>query len=117
MSSHLLHCGGGTDNKAAGSLSVRKLSAKLPVMVVLMEYLSQCESMNIRCRLNWRPRGTNERFSRFNMKLRVPVKWEDLTFPILERMIGFTQSFIKSKAEHQLERPSTETRFEKNKWG
>ena len=44
VSSHLLHCGGGTDNKAAGSLSVRKLSTKLPVMVVLMEYLSQCES-------------------------------------------------------------------------
>ena len=57
--SHLLHCGGGTDNKAAGSLSVQKLSTKLPVMVWLMEYLSQCESMNIRCKLNWRPRETN----------------------------------------------------------
>ena len=125
MSSHLLHCGGGTDNKAAGSLSVRKLSTKLPVMVVLMEYLSQCESMNIRCKLNWRPRDTNveaddltnERFDRFDMKLRIPIKWEDLTFPILERMIGFTQSFIKSKAEHQLGRPSKEARFEKSKWG
>ena len=125
MSSHLLHCGGGTDNEAAGSLSVRKLSTKLPVLVVLMEYLSQCESMNIRCKLNWRPRDTNveaddltnETFDRFDMKLRIPIKWEDLTFPILERMIGFTQSFIKSKAEHQLERPSKEARFEKSKWG
>ena len=125
MSSHLLHCGGGTDNKAAGSLSVRKLSTKLPVLVVLMEYLSQCESMNIRCKLNWRPRDTNveaddltnETFDRFDMKLRIPIKWEDLAFPILERMIGFTQSFIKSKAEHQLERPSKEARFEKSKWG
>ena len=84
MSSHLLHCGGGTDNKAAGSLSVRKLSTKLPVMVVLMEYLSQCESMNIRCKLNWRPRDTdveaddltNERFNRFDLKFRVPIKWD-----------------------------------------
>ena len=125
MSSHLLHGGGGTDNKAAGSLSVRKLSTKLPVMVVLMEYLSQFESMNIRCKLNWRPRDTdveaddltNERFNRFDLKLRVPIKWDDLTFPILERMIGFTQSFIKSKAEHQLERPSKVARFEKSKWG
>ncbi len=81
MRSHLLHCGGGTDNKAAGALSVRKRSAKLPVMVVLMEYLSQCEAMNIRCKLNWRPRETNveaddltnERFSRFDLKLRVSV--------------------------------------------
>ena len=99
MNSHLLHCGGGTDNKAAGSLSVRKLSTKLPVMVVLMEYLSQCEAMNIRCKLNWRPRDTNveaddltnERFSRFDAKLRVPVKWSDLKFPILEKMVGFTR--------------------------
>ena len=59
MRSDLLHCGGGTDNKAAGSLSVQKLSTKLPVMVVLMEYLSQCESMNIHCKLNWRPRETS----------------------------------------------------------
>ncbi len=58
MRSHLLHCGGGTDNKAAGSFSIRKLNTKLPVMVVLMEYLSQCEFMN-RCKLNWRPHDTN----------------------------------------------------------
>ena len=49
MRSQLLHCGGGTDNKAAGALSLKKLSTKLPVMVVLMEYLSQCEALNIRC--------------------------------------------------------------------
>ncbi len=46
MRSNLLHCGGGTDNKAAGSSSVRKLSTKLPVMVALMELLSlPCSSM------------------------------------------------------------------------
>ena len=124
MSSHLLHCGGGTDNEAAGSLSVRKLSTKLPIMV-LMEYLSQCESMNIRRKLNWRPRDTNveaddltnERFNRFDLKPRVSFKWEDLTFPILEKLIGFTQSFVNSKAEHQLERPSKDARFEESKWG
>ena len=72
---HILHCGGGTDNKAAGSLAARKLSTKLPVLIVLMEYLSQCEAMNIRCQLNWRPRDTNveaddltnEKFERFNL--------------------------------------------------
>ena len=121
---HILHCGGGTDNKAAGSLASRKLSTKLPVMIVLMEYLSQCESMNIRCQLNWRPRDTNveaddltnEKFERFNLNNRIDCQWQDFRFPILEKLVGFTQSFVKIRAEHQLERPSKEAKFEKSKW-
>ena len=121
---HILHCGGGTDNKAAGSLAARKLSTKLPVMIVLMEYLSQCESMNIRCQRNWRPRDTNveaddltnEKFERFNLNNRIDCQWQDFRFPILEKLVGFTQSFVKIRAEHQLERPSKEAKFEKSKW-
>ena len=49
----------GTDNKAAGSLTICKLKAKLPVVIVLMECLSQYESMSIQRQVNWRPRDTN----------------------------------------------------------
>ncbi len=60
---------------------------------------------------------TNERFDSFNMDRRILVEWGRLEFPILQKLIGFTQSFTKAKAEHQLERPCKEARFEKSKWG
>ena len=58
-SSHVLRCGGGTDNKAASSVTNKRLSTKLPLMIVLMEYLGTCEEMGLRCHLDWRPRDTN----------------------------------------------------------
>ena len=36
--SHLLRCGGGTDNKATGQLVQKRLSAKWPVMIILMAF-------------------------------------------------------------------------------
>jgi hypothetical protein len=56
---HVLHCGGGTDNKAAESLSRKGLSTKFPLMIVLMEYLAICERKRMRVQLEWRPRESN----------------------------------------------------------
>ncbi len=36
--SHVIRCGGGTDNKAASAITNRRLSTKLPLMIILMEY-------------------------------------------------------------------------------
>ena len=122
--SHVVHCGEGIDNKAAGSLSVNPLSTKLPVMVVLMEYLSCCEALGVRCCLDWRPRScnveaddlTNHRFENFNQDLRVNANWKDLTFPVLSRLIGFAQTFAKRKKEGW-DSVSSSEKFVKSSWG
>ena len=122
--SHIVYCGGGIDNKAAGSLSVKRLSTKLPVMVVLMEYHSHCETLGVRCRLDWRPRNcnveaddlTNHRFENFDQGLRLNAKWKDLTFPLLSRLIGFAQAFAKRKKEGWDVVISSE-KFVKSSWG
>ena len=44
---------GGTDNKAAESLSRKGLSTKFPLMIVLMEYLAICERKRMRVQLEW----------------------------------------------------------------
>ena len=56
---HILRCVGGVDNKAVDALSSKKLSTKLPVMIVLIEYLDHCDMVGLRCQLDWRPRETN----------------------------------------------------------
>ena len=43
--SHVIRCGGGTDNKAASAVTSRRLRAKLPFIIILMEYLGTCEEI------------------------------------------------------------------------
>ena len=99
---HVLHCGGGTDNKAA-----KGLSTKFPLKIVLMEYLAICERKRMRVQLEWRPREsnveaddlTNLEFGKSDLNRRIDVAWHDLEFPMIEMLMKFTESFSKRKLE------------------
>jgi hypothetical protein len=57
----------------------KQMSNKLPLMLVLMDYLAYRESIGVRCHLDWRPRDvnieadqlTNEIFNSFSPENRV----------------------------------------------
>jgi hypothetical protein len=123
--SHILACGGGTDNKSTGQLVQKRLSTKLPLMVVLMDYLAFCEEQGLRCQLDWRPRITNveadqltnKDFSAFDLKRRIEVSWDQLHFPMIELLMRFAESFSKRKVEPTgMEASVDRAKFIKSVW-
>ena len=122
--SHVVRCGGGTDNKAASAVTNRGLSTKLPLMIILMEYLGTREEIGLRCHLDWRPRDTNTeaddltngRFHAFQASKRIPVSWSDLDLPYIRILMRHSETFSKRRPSDSLQHMS-EGRFQKSKWG
>jgi hypothetical protein len=116
----------GTDNTAADHLVQKRLSTQVPLMFILMDYLAHCESVGLRCQMDWRPRDTNveaddltnQIFDKFNLDKRIQLRWEDLKFPMLDLLITFSESFPKRKFETSESKISgEEARFKKSEWG
>ena len=122
---HVVHCGGGVDNRAVDALSSRRLSTKMPVMLVLIEYLNHCELVGLRCHLDWRPRETNIpaddltnfRFEKFDEALRIDVSWDKLEFPMLGLLVRFSDSFKKRKEVIEPGPREKSAKFQKSHWG
>ena len=122
--SHIIKCGGGTDNKAASSVTSKRLSTKLPLLIILMEYLGTCEEIGLRCHLDWRPRDTNTeaddltngRFEAFQDSKRILVSWSDLDLPYIQSLMKHSETFSKRRPSEPLQR-SSEGKFQKSKWG
>ena len=122
--SHIVKCGGGTDNKAASSVTSKRLSTKLPLLIILMEYLGTCEETGLRCHLDWRPRDTkteaddltNGRFKAFQDSRRIQVSWSDLDLPYIQSLMKHSGTFSKRRPSEPLQRLS-EGKFQKSKWG
>ena len=122
--SHIVKCGGGTDNKAASSVTSKRLSTKLPLLIVLMEYLGTCEEIGLRCHLDWRPRDTNTeaddltngRFEAFQDSRRIQVSWSDLDLPYIQSLMKHSETFSKRRPSEPLQH-SSEGKFQKSKWG
>jgi hypothetical protein len=99
----VLKCGGGTDNRATGQLVQKRMSTKMPLMLILMDYLAYCEEKDIRCQLDWRPREvnieadqlTNENFESFSLDNRIHILWENLSFPMITLLSSFAEGFSK----------------------
>ena len=118
--------GGGTDNKAAESLSAKLLTTKVPLMFILMQYV--CDRMGVRCLLNWRPRDVNMEADRitkfilddFSSDLRVTVSWSELDLSVLNPLLDFC-SFRQDLSDIRMNAPLAPTaggvRFEKSVWG
>eukprot|EP00438_Fugacium_kawagutii_P018198 Skav226142 [mRNA] locus=scaffold1047:606146:609121:- [translate_table: standard] len=121
----VLRCTGGVDNKATDALTSKKLSTKLPVMIILIEYLNHCEKVGLRCQLDWRPRETNVaaddltngRFDKFSAGLRVQTIWEDLRFPMIDLLMGFVDSFKKRRSDALTPFTGGDKKFRKSSWG
>ena len=122
--SHIVKCGGGTDNKAASSVTSKRLSTKLPLLIILMEYLGTCEEIGLRCHLDWRPRDTNTeaddltngRFEAFQDSRRIQVSWSDLDLPYIQSLMKHSETFSKRRPSEPLQHLS-EGKFQKSKWG
>ena len=82
----------------------RRLSTKWP-LIVLMDYLSHCESTGVQSSLDWRPRDvnveadqlTNEIFSSFNMKNRIEVDSSTIDLPILALLVKNFKRFLEEE--------------------
>ena len=91
-----------------------------------MEYLAICEQRRMRCQLEWRPRETNTEaddltnqvFDKFDLEKRIDISWKQLKFPMINLLMGFTESFSKRKIEPVPNQASgSSQKFAKSKWG
>ncbi|CAE7397296.1 unnamed protein product [Symbiodinium sp. CCMP2456] len=120
---------GGTDNKSADALSCKLLTTRVPLMFVVMEFVTFCDGLGFRCNLSWRPRDSNQKadritkhnFSDFDESLRIPFSWSDMTMSVLSPLLRFAnfQSEIDDIRISTLEDVGStpRIRFEKSQWG
>ncbi|CAE6952447.1 unnamed protein product [Symbiodinium sp. CCMP2456] len=120
---------GGTDNKSADALSCKLLTTRVPLMFVVMEFVTFCDGLGFRCNLSWRPRDSNQEadritkhnFSDFDGSLRIPFSWSDMTMSVLSPLLRFAnfQSEIDDIRTSTLEDVGStpRIRFEKSQWG
>ena len=102
------------DNQSNGFTLDRLASTKYPLYLVLMEVSEQLRSRNLLLSVAWRPRDeneeadalTNENFTGFDLSKRIDVKWEDLSFRVLPKLVRAAESLFEQLREaRRLERP------------
>ena len=119
---------GGTDNKAAESLSMRLPTTKVTLMFILMQYVDFCDALGVRCHLSWRPHDTNveadqiTKFSvdGFDSNMRLPISWSELDLSVLLPLLkygNFRCDLDQARMDGSAQAPSTGVRFEKSVWG
>ena len=95
-------------------------------MILLMDYLSFCETAGIHCKLDWRPRDsnieadqlTNEIFEAFDLNKRVEVNWSTIELPMVSLLMKFSESFSKRKVQVQHTKDDgVGAKFQKSVWG
>ena len=121
---------GGTDNKSAEALSCKLLTTRVPLMFVVMEFVTFCDGLGFRCNLSWRPRDSNQEadritkhiFTDFDTTLRIPFSWSEMDLSVLPSLLRFAsfQSELDDLKASLLEKdasPVARVRFEKSQWG
>ena len=109
--------------KAASSVTSQRLSTKLPLLFILMEYFGTCEEIGLSSHLDWRPRETNTeaddltngRFEAFQDSRRIQVSWSDLDLPYIQSLMKHSESFSKRRPSQPL-RHLSDGKFQKSKW-
>ena len=105
---------GGTDNKANEGSTRRGLSTKMPLMLVLMEYMHQCDLRETRVYLKWRPLEenqhaddiTNNVLNAFGVDNRVQPVWASIlkSMTFLPDLLSFLRDFEDAKAADALDK-------------
>ena len=122
---------GGTDNKSAEALSCKLLTTRVPLMFVVMEFVTFCDSLGFRCNLSWRPRDSNQEadritkhiFKDFDESLRLSFSWSEMTLSVLPSLLRFASfqselDVIKaSLLDGEDASSAPRVRFEKSQWG
>eukprot|EP00435_Cladocopium_sp_Y103_P049925 s2541_g15.t1 len=95
----------GTDNLATEHISHKDASNKFPLALVQAQLALKCFLYGIVFRLEWRPRETNVEadaltnldFGKFDLNLRQNVRWSDLDWKLLEKLLSFRDEVRRNK--------------------
>ncbi|CAE7264418.1 Abcg1 [Symbiodinium natans] len=103
-----------TDSKVSAHVIDKYLSCSFPLSVVLMEVSLQLHQMNTRLMLRWVPREqnteadalTNENFHGFREENRIDVRFEEIEFLVLSKLMEAAQDVdaevrLKKSKRHQ----------------
>ena len=101
MKAHHIFLTAGTDNKSNESLVRKGSSTKLPMMLILIQFLMWCDSRSMRCEMKWRPRSenqpaddlTNSVYDMFDLDRQVLVDWDCLDLSFLQEALQHLASF------------------------
>ncbi|CAE7798012.1 unnamed protein product [Symbiodinium sp. CCMP2592] len=92
---------GGTDNKSAEALSCKLLTTRVPLMFVVMEFVTFCDALGFRCNLSWRPRDSNQEADRITKHV-----FEDFDENLLKDTVlpaGSIDAFLSNQMEKKLD--------------
>jgi len=118
----------GTDNRANEALTLKRATAKWPLMALNMQMSSMLSKARFGLNLQWRPREenteaddlTNERFDDFDPKLRVEVSLQSMDLSILQALVLVHDEFEVAKQSAKVERErdpaSKSKKFDKSPW-
>jgi hypothetical protein len=120
---------GGTDNQSNTHSAKKVLSTKYPLTILLMEMSEQLRRKDSSLSLRWVPRDqnqeaddlTNNRFEKFNERLRIPIVQKDLKFLVLEEINTaaaelFTEITVKKQAKILPKKAAKTKVTERLKW-
>ena len=96
----------GADNRSSAAVQEKGASTKWPLLAVRMQIARTLFKHNTICRLQWRPRDENQEaddltngvFTKFENKLRVPVRFSDLDLSLLNLLVDAYGEFAKLKS-------------------
>ena len=128
MKAHHIFLTAGTDNKSNESLVRKGSSTKLPMMLILIQFLMWCDSRSMRCEMKWRPRSenqpaddlTNSVYDMFDLDRQVLVDWDCLDLSFLQEALKHLASFELEKENAKrarVDQPRGKVPFEKSVWG
>ena len=104
---------GGTDNLANEQLSRKRLTTKLPLGALLLQFHTKLWDNGLWMDLRWRPRGenveadqlTNLVFTDFNLANRVDLQYAQMDLRLLESLQDHLKSFEESTTRTDDSRP------------
>ena len=103
MTGGLLSLTAGGDNMSNGFTLDRMGTTKFPLYLILMEVAAQIKQRNLVLGVAWMPRDENEEadaltnghFQAFSAAFRIEIKWADLEFLVLPRLVSAALSMFE----------------------
>ncbi len=99
--------GAGTDNLANEFLARKRLTTKLPLGLLMLQFYTKLWDNGLWLKLTWRPREenveaddlTNGKFEKFEKARRINLQYSDLDTRVLDALQGTLLSFEESTKE------------------
>ncbi len=93
---------GFTDNQSNEALVKKAMTTKYPSSLILLELAEELAAKKCDLNLTWIRRDlnqladdlTNEKFDSFDSSVRIPLKGEDLSWRVLDKLLNYADSFF-----------------------